>query len=75
MDRKAIRDAYWRGETIEDIAEAGASSVEETEIYLTAWCSAGCPEDGFVLTESITTANGFATIPKVAFILLRSESR
>jgi DNA-directed RNA polymerase specialized sigma24 family protein len=47
MYRKAIREAYCRGETIEEIARVGGCSVEEAEIYLTAWCSAGCPENGY----------------------------
>ena len=42
----AIRAAYLAGEPVEEIAHLAEVTVAETEIYLTAWCSEGCPEGG-----------------------------
>jgi hypothetical protein len=42
----AIRAAYLAGDTVEQIAAAARASVAEVDIYLTAWCGAGCPEEG-----------------------------
>jgi hypothetical protein len=42
----AIRAGYLAGDTAEQIAAAAQASVAEVDIYLTAWCGAGCPEEG-----------------------------
>lgn len=43
-DRAALRAAYLRGDTTEEIAAAARATVAEVEVYLTWWCSRGCPE-------------------------------
>ena len=44
MSSAAIRTAYLRGDTTEEMAEAGGVTAEEVEVYLTWWCSEGCPD-------------------------------
>ncbi len=39
-----LRAAYLDGSPIEEIAALAGVTIAEAEIYLTWWCSAGCPE-------------------------------
>lgn len=40
----AIRAAYLDGEPADRIAALAGVTQAESETYLTAWCSAGCPD-------------------------------
>jgi DNA-directed RNA polymerase specialized sigma24 family protein len=43
--RRAIQQAYLRGDTLEQIAAAAGVSVREADIYLNWWCDRGCPDE------------------------------